>query len=96
MNKEQLLEITGSLLPCYNDCKIGHCCFGGWSNEEDECDKGINQVKQSLDNIPNVKTLTLIMARADGFFAIRVLDRSSNVRPLPEVGTLMIKNGKLS
>ena len=90
MKKEDLLQLTGTQLSCAPDCQIGHQCFGGWVNENPECNKGVNDIQKLFNN---KGYMNLIITQ--GLFGIRVFDSFSKQRPLPVIGTILIKNGNL-
>ena len=90
MKKEKLLQLTGNQLPCAPDCQIGHQCFGGYMREEETCDKAINNIQELFKKLGYI---SLVMVQR--FFGIRIFDSSSEVRPLPVIGTILIENGDL-
>lgn len=92
MNKENLLQLAGTRLSCAPNCSIGLQCFGGYVNENPECEDAIDKLRQTL--FSNLNFTNLLMTQR--FFGIRVFDSSSEERPLPVIGTLLIEKGNIS
>jgi hypothetical protein len=91
MNKENLLQLTGNRLSCASNCPHEFQCFGGWVNENSECEEGINKLKKIFNDL---NYINLLMTQ--GFFGLRVFDSFSEKKPLPVIGTILIEKGNLS
>lgn len=91
MNKEELSKLIGAELICAPQCKFYRECDGGHLDENISCINGINNLTNLLES-RGLKTLLKMRNE----FLIRVFDSSSEIRPLPVIGDIEIKQGNLS
>jgi len=90
MNKSETIKLVGSELSCRKSCPLGYSCWGGYMEENLECEEGVGGV---LKKLKNGQTEVLLMGANQ--FAVRVLDRTSGKIPLPEIVTIDIVEGNL-
>ncbi len=69
-------------MACYDACKIGHCCSGGFVNYRPECDVEVKRVKQKLLEIGQYRSVSIVFPPGEGLGLLCKDDSDTTLIPI--------------